>query len=142
MFRLLQAHRDVPEANIDEVALVLVKLAQLAADIPEVTELDINPLLADQRGVLSLDARVAVGPAAAQSKGPGRGHPHLAIRPYPSEWERRWLLADDWHVFVRPGTSGGQRPGSRLFRESLPRRPAPTVLRTRQGYQSHASSRV
>jgi acetyltransferase len=102
VFRLLQAHRDVPEANIDEVALVLVKLAQLAADIPEVTELDINPLLADQRGVLSLDARVAVGPAAAQSKGPGRGHPHLAIRPYPSEWERRWLLADDWHVFVRP----------------------------------------
>jgi len=44
--------------EIVEVALTLVKLAQLAADFPEVRELDINPLLADQNGALALDARI------------------------------------------------------------------------------------
>ena len=51
------------------VAMVLVKLAQMAADIPEIRELDINPLLADEAGVLAVDARVAVGPAERKFAG-------------------------------------------------------------------------
>ncbi len=98
--RLLQAYRDVPAARTDEIALVLVKLAQLVADVPEIHELDINPLLADEHGVLSLDARVAVAPLAAKFR--GRGHPRLAIRPYPSEWERHIVLGESWRIFVRP----------------------------------------
>jgi acetyltransferase len=58
--RLLKAYRDVPAADESGVALVLVKLAQLAADIPEVRELDLNPLLADQSGVIVVDARIAI----------------------------------------------------------------------------------
>ena len=46
--RLLCAYRDVPAVKEDAVAMVLVKLAQMAADIPEIRELDINPLLADE----------------------------------------------------------------------------------------------
>ncbi len=46
--RLLRAYRDVPAVKPDAVAMVLVKLAQMAADIPEIRELDINPLLADE----------------------------------------------------------------------------------------------
>ncbi|HXF86970.1 MAG TPA: bifunctional acetate--CoA ligase family protein/GNAT family N-acetyltransferase [Xanthobacteraceae bacterium] len=98
--RLLRAYRNVPEVKIDDIALVLVKLAQLVADLPEIRELDINPLLADETGVLALDARVAVAVAAPKFK--GGGHPHLAIRPYPREWERHIVLADNWRVFVRP----------------------------------------
>src|SRR5690606_27912203 len=56
--RILKAYRDVPAADEDALALVLVKLAQLAADIPAVRELDINPLLVDADGVVALDARV------------------------------------------------------------------------------------
>ena len=64
--RLLAAYRDVPAVKEDAVALTLVKLAQLAADLPEVTGLDINPLLADATGVLAVDARVAVASARPQ----------------------------------------------------------------------------
>ena len=64
--RLLRAYRDVPAVKQDAVAMVLVKLAQMAADIPEIRELDINPLLADETGVLAVDARVAVGPRGAE----------------------------------------------------------------------------
>src|SRR5690606_12241201 len=46
--RILKAYRDVPAADERAVALVLVKLAQLAADVPQIRELDINPLLADR----------------------------------------------------------------------------------------------
>ena len=41
---------------------MLVKLAQLAADLPEVKEVDLNPLLADEHGVIVVDARAAVVP--------------------------------------------------------------------------------
>ena len=64
--RLLRAYRDVPAVKQDAVAMVLVKLAQMAADIPEIRELDINPLLADEAGVLAVDARVAVGRVRAE----------------------------------------------------------------------------
>ena len=70
--RLLRAYRDVPAVKPDAVAMVLVKLAQMAADIPEIRELDINPLLADEAGVLAVDARVAVG--SAERKFGGSGH--------------------------------------------------------------------
>jgi acetyltransferase len=83
------------------VALVLVKLAQLAADLPEVREIDLNPLLADQSGVMAVDARISVA-AVAPDRQRGRGHPRFAIRPYPQEWERQLELRDSTRVFVRP----------------------------------------
>lgn len=98
--RILKAYRDVPAADERAVALVLVKLAQLAADIPEIRELDINPLLADASGVVAVDARIAVAPSRQLHK--GRGHPRLSIFPYPKEWERHITLGDDSSVFVRP----------------------------------------
>jgi len=58
---------------------VLIALSQLLADEPRIAELDINPLLADARGVVALDARVRVSAAA-----PG-GAARFAIRPYPAE---------------------------------------------------------
>ena len=97
--RRLEAYRDVPAADLSAVALTLVKLAQLAADLPQVRELDINPLLADETGVLALDARVRIG--RAERGGRGRGHPRFAIRPYPVEWVRTLNLKDRT-IRVRP----------------------------------------
>jgi len=95
--RRLAAYRDVPAVDRHAVALVLVKLAQLAADCPEVRELDINPLLADAGGTLALDARVLVAPVPARAA----AHPRFAIRPYPVEWERRLTLKGE-AIHVRP----------------------------------------
>ena len=98
--RLLRAYRDVPAVKQDAVAMVLVKLAQMAADIPQIRELDINPLLANQTGVLAVDARVAVGHAAR--KFAGSGPANFAVRPYPSQWQRHLQVKDGWRLFVRP----------------------------------------
>jgi acetyltransferase len=98
--RLLRTYRDVPAVQPDAVATVLVKLAQIAADIPEVRELDINPLLADETGVLAVDARVAVG--QTKRKFAGSGPANFAVRPYPSQWQRHLEVKNGWRVFVRP----------------------------------------
>jgi acetyltransferase len=98
--RLLRAYRDVPAVKQDSVAMVLVKLSQMAADIPEIGELDINPLLADQTGVLAVDARVAVRRMAR--KFAGSGPANFAVRPYPSQWQRHLEVKDGWRIFARP----------------------------------------
>ncbi len=98
--RLLRAYRDVPAVKQDAVAMVLVKLAQMAADVPQIRELDINPLLADQAGVQAVDARVAVGQVAR--KFAGSGPANFAVRPYPSQWQRHLQVKNGWGVFVRP----------------------------------------
>ncbi|HYP58621.1 MAG TPA: bifunctional acetate--CoA ligase family protein/GNAT family N-acetyltransferase [Beijerinckia sp.] len=99
--RILKAYRDVPAADETALRLVLVKLSQLAADVPMIRELDINPLLVDQMGVLALDARARVAPLD-RDHGRAAGHPRFAIRPYPRAWERTITCQNGQEVFVRP----------------------------------------
>lgn len=98
--RILKSYRDVPAADEGAVALLLVKLAQMAADLPEIRELDINPLLADKDGVIAVDAQVSIAPLSEAIR--GSGHYRFAIRPYPKEWERHVKLKDGRGIFVRP----------------------------------------
>jgi acetyltransferase len=99
--RALKAYRDVPAVDETALALMLVKLAQLAADLPEVRELDLNPVLANERGIVAVDARIAIAPVDRTKRGE-RGYPRFAIRPYPKEWERRTTLSDSTAILVRP----------------------------------------
>lgn len=98
--RILKSYRDVPAADESAVALLLVKLAQMAADLPEIRELDINPLLADKDGVIAVDAQVSIAPLSEAIR--GSGHYRFAIRPYPKQWERHEKLKDGRGIFVRP----------------------------------------
>lgn len=98
--RILDAYRNVRAVDRDALAFILVKIAQLAADLPEVRELDINPLLADEKGIIAVDARAAIAPLVGSER--GSGHPRFAVRPYPQEWERHATLPDGRRVFIRP----------------------------------------
>jgi acetyltransferase len=114
--RRLKAYRDVPAADEGAIALTLVKLAQMAADIPEIRELDINPLLADETGVIAVDARVAVAPETRKSS----GHPRFAVRPYPKEWERTIGLRNGRNAFVRPVRPEDEDEFRRFFEKITP----------------------
>jgi acetyltransferase len=94
--RLLRGYRDRPPADLDAVASTLIKIARLVIDHPEIDELDINPLLADDFGVMALDVRVKLVPT--EKTGPQR----LAIRPYPRELEETVALEDGRTLILRP----------------------------------------
>lgn len=60
--RLLDGFRGKPAADRRALAELLMRVSRLAEAVPEIVELDVNPLLARQpgRGVVALDARIAV----------------------------------------------------------------------------------
>jgi len=94
--RLLRGYRDRPAADIDAIALTLVKVSYLISQHPEIRELDINPLRADENGAVALDARVVLVSNDEKPRTP------MAIRPYPREWEQSITLDDLGDVLVRP----------------------------------------
>lgn len=118
--RLLKSYRDIPAADRAAVALVLVKLAQLVTDIPEIKEMDLNPLLADEQGVIVLDARIAVAALAPQAGRRASSHPRLAIRPYPTEWERHQRLLDGTLLLIRPVRPEDERLYPPFLRQVTP----------------------
>lgn len=94
--KLLTGYRNIASANMKEINLTLVKISQLIIDNPEITELDINPLYADSKGVIALDARIKL--ESSTSKGSGR----LVIRPYPENLEETVRLENGLEVLLRP----------------------------------------
>lgn len=72
--RLLAGYRDEPRADIDGVIATLEALSAIAADLPDVVELDINPLRVDAQGVMALDARIVI------SQDPSPGAPGFVPR--------------------------------------------------------------
>ncbi len=93
--RRLRGYRDRPPVDRQAIQHILIRVAQLVADVPEITEIDINPLLADDRGVLALDARIRV------QKTDVRGADRFAIRPYPKELEEL-VNVDGLELILRP----------------------------------------
>jgi acetyltransferase len=94
--RLLAGYRDRPAADLDAVCRALVAVSQMVIDLPELVELDINPLLVDEHGVIALNGRARV---AKQDR--ARGEARLAIRPYPRELEETFAW-DDGQMLMRP----------------------------------------
>jgi acetyltransferase len=81
--KLLAGWRDTPAVNETALHGVLIAVSQLLAEIPEIAELDINPLIVNFEGAIALDARIRLS-----AKGPA-GAAHFAIKPYPGELEEK-----------------------------------------------------
>jgi acetyltransferase len=120
VWRLLQGYPGRPPPDLDAIALTLVKLSQLAADLSEVAELTINPLLADAGGVQALDAGIRVRPPLPP------GTPRFAIRPYPQRLVERLLLRDGREIVLRP-----VRPEDEPAIREMLQRSAPADVRLR-----------
>lgn len=96
--RLLGAFRHMPPADVDALEGVLLRVSEMVCELPMLTEMDINPLILDEHGVLAADARVVVEfrqPSADR-------YSHMAIYPYPTHLVNRWQLADGTDITIRP----------------------------------------
>ncbi|MFH1914679.1 MAG: bifunctional acetate--CoA ligase family protein/GNAT family N-acetyltransferase [Pseudomonadota bacterium] len=93
---LLKGTPSHPPADIDDISLTLIQISQLIVDVPQIASIDINPLYADNEGVLALGGKITIAPFE------GEGERRLAIRPYPRELEECVTLKGGRHVTIRP----------------------------------------
>jgi acetyltransferase len=96
IFRVLQGYRNIPAANLDLLAEILVRVSQLVTDFPEIVELDINPLMLTGGRLVAVDARMVVEPSDVPAPR------HLTISPYPNQYESYWMLRDGTPIIMRP----------------------------------------
>lgn len=97
---LLAGYRGRPALAVDRLIEVLIRFSYLLAELPEITEADLNPLVVTADEVVALDARVFVD--QAYNKRSERRYGHLAICPYPDHFVLHRTLQDGTAVVLRP----------------------------------------
>ncbi|HEY4039369.1 MAG TPA: bifunctional acetate--CoA ligase family protein/GNAT family N-acetyltransferase, partial [Burkholderiaceae bacterium] len=97
--RMLGSFRGMPAVDMDRVIDALIRVSELACELPCLRELDINPVLADEQGVIALDARVVVD---ERPIAPDAAYSHLVIHPYPKSLELPIRLTDGSGLLLRP----------------------------------------
>ncbi len=98
VFKMLGAFRGLPPAALVEVENVLLRISEMACELPWLKELDINPLMADEGGVMAVDARIVV----ARQRPLEARYAHMAIHPYPADLVKPWQLRDGTMLTIRP----------------------------------------
>jgi acetyltransferase len=94
--RLLEAHYGRPAVERNALCLTLVKISQLIVDIPEITAIDINPIFADEEGVLVIDVDIRTDAKARTDR------QRLSIQPYPKGLEEQASMRDGRPILLRP----------------------------------------
>jgi len=137
---MLGPWRGAPAADIDALEQILLRVSEMVCALPQLREMDINPIIVDAHGAVAVDARIVVE-HAARTSGAASNYQHLAILPYPARQEQTWPLkgggvytvrpirpddADMLQAFVR-----GLSPESRWFRfaSHMPELPARMLAR-------------
>lgn len=95
---MLEQFRNMPAVDKEALERVLLRVSEMVCELPEIQELDINPLIADERGLAAVDARISVDYPPSM---PDR-YAHMAIHPYPAQLVKQWQLADGTNLTIRP----------------------------------------
>ncbi|MFV0678842.1 GNAT family N-acetyltransferase [Ottowia sp.] len=98
----LDAWRGAPAVDMAALEQVLLRVSEMVCELPQLREMDINPIIVDERGALAVDARIVIGAAAQTAPGRAGGYGHLSILPYPARYEQRWPLKGGDEYTVRP----------------------------------------
>jgi acetyltransferase len=99
--KMLGKFRQMPAANMEALESVLLRVSEMVCELPTLIEMDINPLIIDENGVLAADARIVVA-LRSPSAGSGDRYSHMAIYPYPTHLVNNWQSTDGSNVVIRP----------------------------------------
>jgi len=95
--KYLKAFRQMPAANRQAVIDVLLNVSAMVSELPEILELDINPLMVDEQGAIAVDARIKAHKPHQLSR-----YAHMAIHPYPHELAQQQQLVNGANITLRP----------------------------------------
>jgi len=90
--------RGAPAVQVEALEQILLRVSEMVCELPQLREMDINPIIIDETGALSVDARIVIDSTPPSV----RHYNHLAILPYPSEHEQVCPLAGGGEYTVRP----------------------------------------
>jgi acetyltransferase len=96
--KLLGSFRHMPPVQMEALENLLLRVSEMVCELPWLKEMDINPLIVDEQGVLAVDARVVVDYAPVSAD----RYAHMAIYPYPAHLVTLWQLPDGTNVTIRP----------------------------------------
>ena len=98
IFTALGGVRGRKPVDLPALEHILVRFSRLVAEQRWIKEIDINPLLASPETLVALDARIVLHPPETREQ----DLPRLAIRPYPDQFVKPWVLEDGTEVLIRP----------------------------------------
>jgi acetyltransferase len=93
--------RGASAVDMDALEHVLLRVSEMVCELPQLREMDINPLIVDESGAIAVDARIMVEASPQANSGGGR-YNHLAILPYPAQYEQNWPLRGGGEYTIRP----------------------------------------
>ena len=94
----LDAWRGATAVDRDALEHVLLRVSEMACELPQLREMDINPIIVDESGAVAVDARIVIDNAPASA----RNYAHLAILPYPARYEQIWPMRGGGEYTIRP----------------------------------------
>ncbi|MBU1565043.1 MAG: bifunctional acetate--CoA ligase family protein/GNAT family N-acetyltransferase [Proteobacteria bacterium] len=94
--KLLAGYRNHSPIDMTALESMLLQLSQLAVDIPEIAELDMNPVIVKNGTPVVVDARILLRPSLRPSP------LHLVISPYPSQYEVCTTTRSGLRLGIRP----------------------------------------
>ena len=95
---MLGEWRGAPAADLAAVEQILLRVSEMVCELPQLREMDINPIIVDETGAVAVDARIVIDHAPPAA----RDYNHLAILPYPSAHEREWPMKGGGLYTIRP----------------------------------------
>jgi acetyltransferase len=96
--KLLAEFRHMPAVDMDQLIDVLLSVSSMACELPWIQEMDINPLIMDEKAIVAVDARIVVD----YPKPSTDPYHHLAIHPYPVHLVKKVQLNDGTDIVIRP----------------------------------------
>ena len=116
--------RGASAVDMQALEQVLLRVSEMVCALPQLREMDINPLIVDEQGAVAVDARIAIHETArgsGRAEGAGLGHyGHLSILPYPARYEQVWPLRGGGEYLVRPIRPDDAQMVQRLVKELSP----------------------
>jgi acetyltransferase len=96
--KLLGSFRHMPPVQMEALESLLLRVSEMVCELPWLKEMDINPLIVDEHGLVAVDARIVVDHAPVSAD----RYAHMAIHPYPAHLVTHWQLPDGRDVTIRP----------------------------------------
>lgn len=95
--KLLGEFRNQPAVNVAAIEDLLLRVSEMVCELPQIQEMDINPLIVNDKEMIAVDARIVI-----HFEETAIPYSHMAIHPYPSALVSQLQLPDGIKLVIRP----------------------------------------